>query len=74
MIGIAAAVGFQTDALVIASRLGVESVPEYAAPYRLFSLVTGVVTLFALPLSGPRTLTPSPATSTTGRAARFDGR
>jgi O-antigen/teichoic acid export membrane protein len=50
VIGIAAAVGFQTDALVIASRLGVESVPEYAAPYRLFSLVTGVVTLFALPL------------------------
>ena len=50
VIGIAAAVGFQTDALVIVVRLGVESVPEYAAAHRLFSLVTGVVTLFALPL------------------------
>ncbi len=50
VLGIAAAVGFQTDALVISNRLGVDEVAKYAAPYRLFSLVPAAITLFALPL------------------------
>jgi O-antigen/teichoic acid export membrane protein len=50
ILGIAAAVGFQTDALVISNRLGVDQVARYAAPYRLFSLAPAAITLFALPL------------------------
>lgn len=50
VLGVAAAIGFQTDALVISSRLGVEAVPEYAAPYRLFAIAPALITLFALPL------------------------
>lgn len=50
VLGIAGAIAFQTDALVIASRLGVENVPAYAATYRLFAIAPAVITLFALPL------------------------
>ena len=50
VLGIASAIGFQTDALVISNRLGVDQVAQYAAPYRLFSLAPAAITLFALPL------------------------
>jgi O-antigen/teichoic acid export membrane protein len=50
VLGIAAAVGYQSDALVISVRLGANRVPEYVLPFRLFSLIPTFLGFFVLPL------------------------
>jgi len=46
---IAAAVGYQTDNIVIAQFLGAAQVTQYAVPLRLFNLVPTVLSFFLMP-------------------------
>ena len=50
VLGIAAAVGYQADALVISVRLGADWVPEYVLPFRLFTMIPTFLGFFVLPL------------------------
>jgi O-antigen/teichoic acid export membrane protein len=47
---LAAAVGFQTDSLVIARFLGASQVPQYAIPMRLFLIITSLLNMVLAPL------------------------
>ena len=50
VLGIAVAVGYQSDAFVISVRLGADRVPEYVLPFRLFSMIPTFLGFFVLPL------------------------
>jgi O-antigen/teichoic acid export membrane protein len=50
VIGMSIAVGYTSDSLVVAQILGQETVAQYSVPYRLFSIVTVVLTFFLMPL------------------------
>jgi len=50
IINMSLAVGYTSDSLVLAKILGAESVTTYSIVYRLFSIVTVMVSFFLLPL------------------------
>lgn len=50
VLGLAGAVAFQTDVLVLSHVLGPAAVAEYGVPFRLFSLLPLVVSLLVFPL------------------------
>ena len=50
VIGMSIAIGYTSHTFVIAHILGQETVAEYSVPYRLFSIVTVVLSFFLIPL------------------------
>jgi len=49
-VGVAAAVGFETDALVIAHELGSGAAASYVLPAKLFAMIPAVAAVYFLPL------------------------
>lgn len=50
VISMSIAIGYTSNTLVITQLLGVESVAEFSVPYRLFSVVTLLVSSFLIPM------------------------
>lgn len=50
VLSLAGAVGYQSDSIIISSRLGAAEVPNYAVPMRMFMLAPVFVGLFVSPL------------------------
>ena len=49
-LGVAIAVGYESDALVISHELGANAVPQFALPYRILMLAPAAVTLVTVAL------------------------